>query len=89
MDTKDKKLTSIRLNKNLYEHLQKKAKAENRSLNNYIETLLWDSSEFRIPNADTLAAMQEVQDHLEGKKNLEGKKDGETVKEYLQRLLKE
>lgn len=89
MDTKDKKLTSIRLNKNLYEHLQKKAKAENRSLNNYIETLLWDSSEFRAPNAETLAAMQEVKDHLEGKKKMDGMKDGESVKEYLQRLLKE
>lgn len=89
MDTKDKKLTSIRLNKNLYKHLQEKAKAENRSLNNYIETLLWDSSEFRASNADTLAAMQEVKDHIDGKKKLDGMKDGETVKEYLQRIMNE
>lgn len=89
MDTRDKKLTSIRLNKNLYEHLQKKAKAENRSLNNYIETLLWDSSEFRAANAETLEAMQEAKEHLEGKKKMDGMKDDESVKEYLLRIMKE
>jgi hypothetical protein len=89
MNTKDKKLTSIRLNKNLYKHLQEKAKEENRSLNNYIETLLWDSSNFRAPNDDTLAAMKEVQDHVDGKIFLEGKKDGESVKEYLKRIINE
>lgn len=89
MDTKDKKLTSIRLNKNLYKHLQEKAKAENRSLNNYIETLLWDVSEFRAPNAETLAAMQEVQDHVEGKKRLDVIDNKEDLRKYLKDLLNE
>ncbi|QBO57725.1 toxin-antitoxin system HicB family antitoxin [Chryseobacterium salivictor] len=47
---KEKKLTSIRLSKNLYAHLQNKAKEENRSVNNYIETLLFESSEYFEPN---------------------------------------
>lgn len=89
MDTKDKKLTSIRLNKNLYKHLQEKAKAENRSLNNYIETLLWDSSEFRMPNAETLAAMQEVQDHIDGKKKLDEIGNKADLRKYLKDLLNE
>ena len=89
MDTKDKKLTSIRLNKNLYKHLQKRAKEENRSVNNYIETLLFEASDYRIPNEETLAAMKEMQDYDEGKIELEGKREGETVREYLERLMNE
>lgn len=89
MDTKDKKLTSIRLNKNLYKHLQQKAKEENRSVNNYIETLLFEASEYRIPNPETLAALKEVQDYAEGKIELDGKREGEAVREYLERLMNE
>jgi len=89
MNTKDKKLTSIRLNKNLYKHLQKRAKEENRSVNNYIETLLFEASDYRIPNEETLAAMKEMQDYDEGKIELEGKREGETVREYLERLMNE
>lgn len=89
MDTKDKKLTSIRLNKNLYKHLQEKAKAENRSVNNYIETLLWDSSEFRAPNAVTLAAIQEIQDHVDGKIKLDGIDNKGDLRKYLNDLLNE
>lgn len=89
MNTKDKKLTSIRLNKNLYQHLQLKAKEENRSVNNYIETLLYDASEYRIPNEETLAAMKEMQDYDERKIELEGKRERETVREYLERLMNE
>ncbi|MDQ0475939.1 hypothetical protein [Chryseobacterium sp. MDT2-18] len=57
---KEKKLTSIRLSKNLYAHLQKKAKEENRSVNNYIETLLFESSEYFEPNEETVAAIEET-----------------------------
>ena len=89
MNTKDKKLTSIRLNKNLCQHLQLKAKEENRSVNNYIEPLLYDASEYRIPNEETLAAMKEMQDYDERKIELEGKREGETVREYLERLMNE
>lgn len=58
---KAKKLTSIRLNNRLYEHLQKQAKIQNRSVNNYIETLLFESSEYFEPNEETIAAIEEVQ----------------------------
>ena len=89
MDTKDKKLTSIRLNKNLYKHLQQKAKEENRSVNNYIETLLFEASEYRIPNPETLAALKEVQDYAEGKIELDTIETKEALNEYFKRLLEE
>ncbi len=60
---KEKKLTSIRLNKNLYARLQIQAKKENRSVNNYIETILLESVS-KEPNAETLAAMGEVQEMI-------------------------
>lgn len=89
MNTTDKKLTSIRLNKNLYKHLQEKAKEENRSVNNYIETLLFEASEYEVPNIETIAAIQEVQDHIDGKIELDGMKDGESVRDFLDRILNE
>lgn len=61
---KEKKLTSIRINSSLYQHLQEKAKKENRSLNNYIETLLYENSDFYEPNEETLEAMKEVQEMI-------------------------
>jgi hypothetical protein len=61
---KKKKLTSIRINSSLYQHLQEKAKKENRSLNNYIETLLYENSDFYEPNEETLEAMKEVQEMI-------------------------
>ena len=61
---KDKKLTSIRLNSNLYKHLQNKAKKENRSVNNYIETLLYENSDYYEPNEETIEAMNEVQEMI-------------------------
>lgn len=89
MNTKDKKLTSIRLNKNLYKHLQKRAKEENRSVNNYIETLLFEASDYRIPNEETLAAMKEIQDYAEGKIELDRIESKEELQEYFKRLLEE
>lgn len=89
MDTKDKKLTSIRLNKNLYKHLQKKAKEENRSVNNYIETLLYDASEYGIPNAETLAAIKEMQDYAEGKIKLDVIESKEALNAYFRKLQEE
>ncbi|WP_436415029.1 toxin-antitoxin system protein [Petrimonas sp.] len=54
-----RKLTSIRLNSNLYEHLNKLAKKDNRSFNNYIETLLSYASDFSEPNEETKMAIEE------------------------------
>ncbi len=89
MNTKDKKLTSIRLNKNLYKHLQQKAKEENRSVNNYIETLLFEASEYEVPNAETLAAMKEIQDYADGKIELDSINSKEELSEYFKRILEE
>ncbi len=57
----EKKLTSIRINKTLYAHLQKKAKKENRSVNNYIETLLYENSDYNEPNEETIAAIEQAE----------------------------
>lgn len=65
-DTK-KKSTSLRLNSNLFAHIEKLAKEENRSLNNFIETTLFDALEYREPNKNTKKAIAEFRDE---KKNL-------------------
>lgn len=57
--TATRKLTSIRLNSNLYEHLQKLAKKDNRSFNNYVETLLSSASNYLEPSEETRLAMKE------------------------------
>ena len=55
----NKKSTSLRLNSNLYAHIEKLAKKENRSLNNFIETTLFDALEFREPNELTALGIEE------------------------------
>lgn len=54
-----KKGTSLRLNSNLYDYIEKLAKKENRSLNNFIETTLFDALEYREPNEDTKKGIAE------------------------------
>ncbi len=56
--TSSRKLTSIRLNSNLYEHLNRLAKKDNRSFNNYVETLLSYASDFSEPNKETKIAIE-------------------------------
>lgn len=56
----NKKSTSLRLNSGLYSHIEKLAKKENRSINNYIETLLFDAVSYHEPNAKTKKAIQEA-----------------------------
>ena len=75
----EKKLTSIRLGKKLYAELQKKAKSQNRSVNNYIETALIESLNFYEPNDDTIEAIEEVQNMI---KNGTGESIG-NVREFL------
>ncbi|MGC4127970.1 MAG: hypothetical protein QM564_00100 [Bergeyella sp.] len=82
---KEKKLTSIRLDKDLYQHLQRKAKKANRSINNYIETLLFENSEYYEPNEETLEAMREVEEMI---KNETGKAYN-SADELIQDLLNE
>jgi len=52
--------TAVRLNKDLLDALKEKARADNRSLNNYIEKLLYRDIG-NIPNETTKAAIKEAQ----------------------------
>lgn len=60
MDIAIKKNQSFRLSVNLLERLRQLAKRQNRSLNNYVETLLLDAA-YNEPNSTTLAAMKEAE----------------------------
>ena len=55
-----KKNQSFRLPVELIERLRQLAKRQNRSLNNYVETLLLEAA-YSEPNEVTLAAMKEAQ----------------------------
>ena len=59
MDIALKKNQSFRLSVELIDRLKQLAKRQNRSLNNYVETVLLDAA-YHDPNATTLAAMKEV-----------------------------
>lgn len=54
-----RKNQSFRLPVDLIERLKQLARFENRSLNNYVETLLSEIA-MHSPNAETLAAMEEA-----------------------------
>lgn len=56
----NKSVHTFRLPTQLVERLKKLAKRENRSLNNYVETVLLDIA-FHEPNDVTKAAMREVE----------------------------
>ena len=60
MDIALKKNQSFRLSVELIDRLKQLAKRQNRSLNNYVETVLLDAA-YNEPNATTLAAMKEVE----------------------------
>ena len=51
--------TAFRFDKELIRRLKIKAKKENRSLNNYVETVLMDVV-YDEPNEETMAAINEV-----------------------------
>ena len=55
-----KRNQSFRLSIDLIERLKLLAKRQNRSLNNYVETLLLDAA-YHEPNAETIAAMKEAE----------------------------
>lgn len=55
-----KKATSLRLDAKLYSYIEKLAKKENRSVNNYIETVLADATNFYEPNEETKKAIEEA-----------------------------
>lgn len=55
-----RKNQSFRLSVELIERLRQLAKRQNRSLNNFVETVLLDAA-YSEPNEETLAAMKEVE----------------------------
>ena len=55
-----RKQTSFRLDEKLIKKLKTVAKRNHRSLNNYVELLLWNAAD-RKPNADTLEAVFEAE----------------------------
>ncbi|MFV0267758.1 MAG: toxin-antitoxin system HicB family antitoxin [Draconibacterium sp.] len=55
-----KKQTAFRFNNDLLERLKVEAKKENRSLNNYVESVLMDALGYRRDNPVTLAAIEEA-----------------------------
>ena len=54
-----RKKVSFRLNVDLLEELKRKAASANRSLNNYVESVLLDDV-YNEPNEETRAAIEEV-----------------------------
>ena len=63
MDIVLKKNQSFRLSVDLIYKLKQLAKRQNRSLNNYVETLLLDAA-YHEPNTTTLAAMKEAESDI-------------------------
>lgn len=60
MNTKNlKKSTSLPLDRELYNYIEKLAKKENRSVNNFIETVLADATNFYAPNKETKKAIED------------------------------
>ena len=78
--TLDRKQTAFRLRKDLLERLKIEARKENRSLNNYVESVLLDAV-YREPNEETLAAMEEARNG----KNLT-KVDTSSLESFLKSL---
>lgn len=58
----DRKQTAFRLRRDLLDRLKVAAKKENRSLNNYVESVLLDAV-YREPNEETLAAMKDAKEN--------------------------
>ena len=55
----DRKQTAFRLRTDLLDRLKVAAKKENRSLNNFVESVLLDAV-YREPNEETLTAMKDA-----------------------------
>ena len=62
--TIDRKQTAFRLSSDLLEKLKEAARRENRSLNNYVESVLMEVV-YNNPNNLTLKAMKEAKENRE------------------------
>lgn len=60
--TVDRKQTAFRLRTDLLDRLKVAAKKENRSLNNFVESVLLDAV-YREPNEETLTAMKDAKEN--------------------------
>ena len=58
----DRKQTAFRLRTDLLDRLKVAAKKENRSLNNFVESILLDAV-YREPNEETLTAMKDAKEN--------------------------
>ena len=58
----DRKQTAFRLRTDLLDRLKVAAKEENRSLNNFVESVLLDAV-YREPNEETLTAMKDAKEN--------------------------
>ncbi|WP_257666142.1 hypothetical protein [Parapedobacter tibetensis] len=56
-----KKSTSLRIDRDLYDYIERQARKENRSVNNYIETILSKATDFKLPNRETREAIAELE----------------------------
>lgn len=63
MNTKEtKKATSLRLNRSLYLKVEERAKKENRSISNLLETIISEALNFNEPNKDTIEAIKQLEE---------------------------
>ena len=60
----ERKQTSFRLRTDLLKRMEKEASKENRSLNDFVESILMDNMYFQ-PNETTIAAMREAESGVE------------------------
>ena len=58
----DREQMAFRLRTDLFDRLKVAAKKENRSLNNYVESVLLDAV-YREPNEETLTAMKDAKEN--------------------------
>lgn len=63
MESTIKVTTTFRIDKELLEKIRAKAKAANRSLNNYVECLLMEKAQ-EEPNSTTLKAMRDAENNV-------------------------
>ena len=63
MESTIKVTTTFRIDKELLEKIRAKAKAANRSLNNYVECLLMEKAQ-EEPNTTTLKAMRDAENNV-------------------------
>jgi len=55
-----KKITSLRIDNELYSYIEELAKKEKKSVNNFIETLLVNATGYHEPNPETLRTIDEA-----------------------------